>query len=677
MYNAREAWLALAAIYEPKSRARIGFLRKQFVLNYMLPHETMAKYLSRVQGAVADLMEAGKDVPEDDHAYQIICGLSSEWDSVVERLYALSDAEFIPRILKERLLNEYERRNMSLQPFSTEHLSGQSAALQVDHPRGVRGRGRGGRRRRGRFPRNASRPPADQQQQSQQGNATEVVCYSCGGRGHYSRECPSGQLSRGSRGTNPRGRRRVSPEALFVEAEMAAVSLHSEWALDSAATHHFCRVREWFSNFRSISMKPAVLAEGTTPIHGIGDIHLIVQVNGSSIQVILKDVLFAPRMKRNLISGRILHQQGNRFGGNRAGIVIRSPQGKTILPAPLVNNFFIVTAEISSYEISPGVPYGEALAISTGSNVLTNKGPHPQLLALQAPGPSVTPTVQVPETVSVSSKSTQRLPKVQPSEKKVSQENKVEEVPKAVNKKTDDLDLLKLWHARLGHIAFPSLVKLSRSNKVRGMPVLKGGDVVCDPCRQGKATHAPHPKGSGRSSSAILDLIHSDVWGPSSVASCGGARYYISFTDDFTRKSFVYVMKNKSQAFEKFKEFLARAERSTGLKVKRLRIDNGMEYCAQYFQSELVKLGIKCERTNIYQPQMNGLAERLNRTLMDSVRTMLVEAKLSSEWWAELVTVAAYLKNKSPHSGIGGEIPDALFYGLEQPSLLHLRRIGS
>ena len=108
--------------------------------------------------------------------------------------------------------------------------------------------------------------------------------------------------------------------------------------------------------------------------------------------------------------------------------------------------------------------------------------------------------------------------------------------------------------------------------------------------------------------------------------------------------------------------FQAKVERETGRKLKALRTDNGMEYCANVLRNKLLCMGIRAERTNVYSLEMNGVAERLNRNLLDSARTMLIADHLSAEWWAELLVTAAYLKNRVAHSGINGEVPDTLYY---------------
>ena len=112
-----------------------------------------------------------------------------------------------------------------------------------------------------------------------------------------------------------------------------------------------------------------------------------------------------------------------------------------------------------------------------------------------------------------------------------------------------------------------------------------------------------------------LDYIHSDLWGPSRVPSKGnGSRYMLSFIDDFSRKVWVHFLKEKSQVFDTFKQWKKLIENQTGRKIKRLRTDNGLEFCNEEFNSFCKAEGIARHRTVVCTPQQNGVAERMNRT---------------------------------------------------------------
>ena len=149
----------------------------------------------------------------------------------------------------------------------------------------------------------------------------------------------------------------------------------------------------------------------------------------------------------------------------------------------------------------------------------------------------------------------------------------------------------------------------------------------CEKCVFGKATRHRFNPGK-KETKQTLDYVHSDLWGPSQVPSHGGARYFITFIDDYSRRVWVYVLKHKNEAFERFKEWIALMENQTERRLKRLRTDNGLEYCNKDFENFCKSKGIARHRTVRNTPQQNGLAERMNRTLIKMVRCMLLNANL-------------------------------------------------
>lgn len=119
----------------------------------------------------------------------------------------------------------------------------------------------------------------------------------------------------------------------------------------------------------------------------------------------------------------------------------------------------------------------------------------------------------------------------------------------------------------------------------------------------------------------------------------------MTFIDNFSRKVWVYVLKHKNEALEKFKEWTAPMENQTNKKTKRLRANNGLEYCSCEFEKFCKVRGIARHRTITYTPRKNRLTERTNKTLIKRVRCMLINANLSKSFWAEAVTTTTYMIN--------------------------------
>ena len=186
-----------------------------------------------------------------------------------------------------------------------------------------------------------------------------------------------------------------------------------------------------------------------------------------------------------------------------------------------------------------------------------------------------------------------------------------------------------LWHRRLGHINFDNLVKISKLGAVRNLPkITKPTNSICKHCQLGKQTRASF-RTKEHSTSKPLELVHTDLCGPTRTKSLQGESYFMLFIDDFTRMCWVTFLKEKSEAFQKFKAFKILVENEIGEKLKCLRSDNGGEFTSREFNLFCENPGIKRQFSAARTPQQNGVAERRNRTVQEAARTMLSEANLS------------------------------------------------
>ncbi|CAJ2645756.1 unnamed protein product [Trifolium pratense] len=230
-----------------------------------------------------------------------------------------------------------------------------------------------------------------------------------------------------------------------------------------------------------------------------------------------------------------------------------------------------------------------------------------------------------------------------------------------------------LWHRRLSHISEKGLNVLAKKDV---LPGLKNADLEkCSHCMTGKQTRVSFKKHPPSRKSELLQLVHSDVCGPLKVKSFSGALYFFTFIDDCSRKLWVYAIKTKDQVLEKFKEFHALVERQSGKKLKCVRSDNGGEYCG-LFDVYCKQQGIAHEKTPPKTPQLNGLAERMNRTLVERVRCMLSEAKLPQHYWGEALYTAVHVINLTPNVVLNSEVPDKIWFG-KTVKYDHLRVFGS
>ena len=130
--------------------------------------------------------------------------------------------------------------------------------------------------------------------------------------------------------------------------------------------------------------------------------------------------------------------------------------------------------------------------------------------------------------------------------------------------------------------------------------------------------------------------------------SLGWNKYFVSFVDDFTRMTWVSLIKFKHEVFAEFKKFRIKAKKQSGQTLKILIIDVGGEYNSTEFKKLCMENGIEHELTTPYTPQHNGLTERRNQTLLDMIRSMLKEKKLPNTLWGEVVATATYVLNMCP-----------------------------
>ncbi|GJX89577.1 putative ribonuclease H-like domain-containing protein [Tanacetum coccineum] len=211
------------------------------------------------------------------------------------------------------------------------------------------------------------------------------------------------------------------------------------------------------------------------------------------------------------------------------------------------------------------------------------------------------------------------------------------------------------WHRRLGHVNFKNLNKLVKGNLVRGLPSkIFQNDHTCVACQKGKQHKASCKAKTVSSISHSLQLLHMDLFGPTSVRSLNHKTYCLVITDDFSRFSWVFFLRTKDETSAILKDFIRQIENQLNQKVKTIRSDNGTEFKNRDVIEFCGLKGIKREYSNARTPQQNGVAERKNRTLIEAARTMLADSFLPNTFWAEAVSTACYVLNRvlvtKPHN---------------------------
>ncbi|KAJ9542258.1 LOW QUALITY PROTEIN: hypothetical protein OSB04_028764 [Centaurea solstitialis] len=233
-----------------------------------------------------------------------------------------------------------------------------------------------------------------------------------------------------------------------------------------------------------------------------------------------------------------------------------------------------------------------------------------------------------------------------------------------------------LWHKRLSHLNFKTLNQLCINNLVIGLPDFRYTKVsLCSACEKGKQTRASFKSKQISSISSPLQLLHMDLFGPVNVQSIAGKKYTLVIVDEYSRYTWVFFLRAKSDAPEEIILFVRKMEKLNNLIVRSIRSDHGTEFKNSTLETFFEQKGISQNFSSVRTPQQNGVAERRNRTLIEAARSMLSEANLATQFWAEAVNTACYTQNRSLIVKRFRRTPYELFRN-RKPSIEHLHIFG-
>lgn len=205
-------------------------------------------------------------------------------------------------------------------------------------------------------------------------------------------------------------------------------------------------------------------------------------------------------------------------------------------------------------------------------------------------------------------------------------------------------------HYRLGHPSLPILKKL--------FPQFHSvSSLECESCQFAKSQRISlGPRVNKRVESAFK-LVHSDIWGPCPVVSNFGFKYFVTFVDDFSRMTWIYFMKNRSEVFSHFCAFCAEIKTQFHANVRTLKNDNAKEYISESFQSYMRQQGIIHQSSCLNTPSQNEVAEWKNRHLFKIARALLFQAKVPKQFWMDAVSTTYFLINRMQSTRLSGDIP--------------------
>nr|GEV77640.1 hypothetical protein [Tanacetum cinerariifolium] len=208
-----------------------------------------------------------------------------------------------------------------------------------------------------------------------------------------------------------------------------------------------------------------------------------------------------------------------------------------------------------------------------------------------------------------------------------------------------NLDYTYLWHCRLAHIIKKRIENLQQEGLIRSIDDESFDQ--CISCLSGKMTRKSFLNRPERATD-LLGIIHTDVCGILRHISRQGASYFITFTDDYSHYGYVYLLKHKHEVFKTFKVFKNGVEINSGRQIKAIRSNQGGEYISQESKDYLKACGIVQQLTPLYTPQHNSVSERINRTLLDMVRSMMNLTTLPLSFWDYALEFETRILNMVP-----------------------------
>lgn len=218
-----------------------------------------------------------------------------------------------------------------------------------------------------------------------------------------------------------------------------------------------------------------------------------------------------------------------------------------------------------------------------------------------------------------------------------------------------------LWHSRLGHLPFDIISHLNKLGFLHVTSVLPTPG-ICSSCQMAKSKHLPYVLNEKRALFP-LELIHCDLWGPAPVKSVSGYAYYVIFVDDFSRFTWFYPMRHKSEFFDIFLNFQRLVENQLSTTIKVFQSDGGTEFNNNKVRSHFLSCGIRHQLSCPYTPAQNGHTERKHRYITETGLAMMFHAHAPSALWVEAFASAVYIINRLPSSVLQHTSPYEILFG--------------
>ncbi|KAJ4817458.1 polyprotein [Rhynchospora pubera] len=613
--SANQAWTTLKTAYQGSAKVvavKLQGLRRDFETLFMKQGETIQDFLSRASSIVNQIQACGEEVTNSTLVAKVLRSLTPKFDHVVA---AIEESKDLSTYTFDELMGSLQVHEARLK--RTEERDDTRAFYTKYEASGersynTRGRGRGRTSQRGRGGRGRGRS-AENKQQTDGQPRKDVECFYCHKPGHMQAECYKKQRDESKKDLecyycHKYGH--VQADCHKKQRDEGQASFVEE--KKDQPKLFMARTEE------DLDVSKIWFLDSGCSNHMTGFKHLFDQLDETH------------KLKVKLGDDKVINVEG------KGTVAVQTSQHNTRL---LYDVYFIPQLTQNLLSIGQLIENGYSVIFEERKCTITDKA-----------------TQQIMAVVEMA---TNKLFPLEISS--------VEE--KVMTTKLSNPS--EIWHLRYGHLNVNGLKLLSQKQMVFGLPEIKEIG-LCEGCAYGKQSRLPFPKDHAMRASQVLEIVHTDLCGPMETESFGGSKYFLLFIDDFSRMTWVFFLKNKSETLEHFKKFKAMTEKQTGKQLKVLRSDRGGEYQSKEFNQFCEKEGIHHQLTTPYTPQQNGVAERKNRTVVEMARSMLKSKGLPNQLWAEAVATTVYILNLSPTKAVLNQTPFEAWFE-RKPSVAHLR----
>ena len=661
------AWSALVEHFIGTSQVELGHMRRELYALRMDDQTTLTKFIERITFYTKRLAAGGSAVRDEAKLTVFINGLHARYTQYTD---LLCDDEALTYSKAVTRLRSYHKRKFGdpSELVGVDKPSGGGALMVTGKAHGRRGKhsgqrggGQGGGSQRG------GRGSADNKSGGSSGGGRTFTCFNCNGTGHLARNCDqrrkttptcgtcgksghltskctktrchacdkTGHIARFCPNTNRSGRRK-GEQANTVNDDDSVSSDDSDdnighaYAMtesayegvvkhDVSSAYHFlskCETEEMEGEERQAMLTSAnnFLSDGPVFLDSGATSHF------TNKREDLTDY-------REVSSGKSIKTAGSDTLTVK-GIGHSEPWGRTQLLEGLRNK--LVSAGQLWRDLDWHTTLGADLQITDRDGIVMAQG---QLMPNNM--------YQITEVM----------------------EAAFEEHSRQQANLTEHITPLMRAHYNHGHLAVGGLRELWKQGHLpelcaddfsRGMP-------KCAACIMGKMTRRSKKKLKGglsqRTTTQKGELIHCDSSGKMAVPTAGGAHFFILFIDDYTRRAAAYLMKRKSEALAKLKQYIEEHLNPEGLRMGTLRTDGADEFLSADFKSYCKAMGIRREVTARHTPEQNPVAERTMRTFGEMSRTCLAHSGLGQEWWGYAIQYACYTRDRCPTASLNMSTP--------------------